>query len=101
MNLLMNAFQAMEDGGRLTLSTRCDPATKGFFVSFADTGSGIAPDIRERIFDPFFTTKEPGYGTGLGLTVSYGIIDEHGGSISLETVEGAGSTFKIWLPLAT
>ena len=100
MNLLMNASQAMGGGGRLTLSTRRAPETKGFFISFADTGNGIAPEIREKIFDPFFTTKEPGYGTGLGLTVSYGIIDEHGGNISLETVAGAGSTFKIWLPLA-
>ncbi len=100
MNLIMNACQAMEHGGRLTISTRRDPEGHGFFIAFADTGCGISPEIREKIFDPFFTTKEPGYGTGLGLTVSYGIIEEHGGRIFLETEEGMGSTFTLWLPLA-
>jgi two-component system NtrC family sensor kinase len=100
MNLIMNAFQAMEQGGRLTISTRSDPESHGFRISFSDTGCGIPVGFQDRIFDPFFTTKEPGHGTGLGLTVSYGIIEEHGGVISMETEEGKGSTFRIWLPLA-
>ena len=99
MNLIMNAYQAMDQGGRLTITTRYDTEKNGFSVSFSDTGGGIPMEIRDRIFDPFFTTKEPGQGTGLGLTVSYGIVEEHGGTISLETEEGKGTTFRIWLPL--
>jgi len=100
MNMIMNAYQAMEAGGMLTIRTRREQENTGFTISFADTGCGVSPSIREKIFDPFFTTKDPGYGTGLGLTVSYGIIQEHGGRIFLESEEGRGATFKIWLPLA-
>lgn len=99
MNLLVNACQAMGGGGVITVSTRYDPTREGIFVTFADTGCGIPAEIQDRIFDPFFTTKEPGQGTGLGLTVSYGIVAEHNGDISLETQEGKGTTFTVWLPL--
>jgi two-component system NtrC family sensor kinase len=99
MNLIMNSRQAMSAGGLITVATRSDPAHGGFFITVADTGCGVSQAIRDRIFDPFFTTKEPGQGTGLGLTVSYGIIEEHGGTISFESEEGKGSIFKIWLPL--
>jgi two-component system NtrC family sensor kinase len=99
MNLLMNACQAMDTGGTLTISTESDAEHGGFFIVCSDTGTGIPSDIQGRIFDPFFTTKEPGQGTGLGLTVSYGIIKEHKGSITFETKNGCGTTFRVWLPL--
>jgi signal transduction histidine kinase len=63
-----------------------------------DTGSGMSSDVLEKVFDPFFTTKEFGAGTGLGLTVVKGIMDEHGGSISAESEPGKGTTFKMILP---
>jgi signal transduction histidine kinase len=99
MNLIMNARQAMSGGGLIAVATRSDPERGGFFITVSDTGSGISPAARERIFDPFFTTKEPGQGTGLGLTVSYGIVEEHGGAISFESEEGKGSVFSVWLPM--
>jgi len=97
MNIMINAVQAMDDGGRLTIRTRADD---GFcVVSIADTGGGIAPDIMSHIFDPFFTTKGIGEGTGLGLSVSKGIVEQHGGTIEVDSEIGAGTTFKIKLPL--
>jgi signal transduction histidine kinase len=66
--------------------------------TMADTGSGIPPDVVTKIFDPFFTTKEFGVGTGLGLTVVKGIIEEHGGSISVQSEPGKGTTFRLLLP---
>jgi signal transduction histidine kinase len=101
MNLIMNAFQSINGGGRITVGTRDDAARGGFWVSVSDTGVGISDDARESIFDPFFTTKEPGQGTGLGLSVSYGIIQEHRGDISFESEMGKGTTFTIWLPKGT
>lgn len=99
MNLLMNAYQAVESGGTVTISTRYDIPMEGVLITFSDTGCGIPGAIQNRIFEPFFTTKEPGQGTGLGLAVSYGIIKEHNGEISFEGGEGKGATFRIWLPL--
>ena len=64
-----------------------------------DSGCGIAPEHLDKIFDPFFTTKEVGRGTGLGLSVSYGIVERHGGTIYLQSKVGRGSTFIIWLPI--
>jgi signal transduction histidine kinase len=64
----------------------------------ADTGQGISPQNLERIFEPFFTTKPPGVGTGLGLAVSYSIVNEHGGKIEVESVMGKGTTFRVWIP---
>jgi signal transduction histidine kinase len=97
MNLLINAAQAMETQGTITIITRVD----GDFavVEFQDTGSGIPEDKLGAIFDPFFTTKPVGSGTGLGLSISYGIIQEHGGKIEVESYMGVGTTFSIWLPL--
>ncbi|MCL5062540.1 MAG: ATP-binding protein, partial [Nitrospirae bacterium] len=99
MNLLMNSYQAMDSKGAINISTRYDENTNGVLIVFSDTGCGIHGEIRDKIFDPFFTTKDPGYGTGLGLAVSYGIIKEHRGEISVESEEGKGAAFEIWLPL--
>ena len=68
-------------------------------ISIIDTGCGIRPEDLPRIFDPFFTTKGVGKGTGLGLSVSHGIVEAHGGSIEVESTPGAGSTFRVYLPL--
>jgi PAS domain S-box-containing protein len=101
MNLIMNARQSIEGNGQITVATRDDSKRGGFRVTVSDTGTGIPDDARDSIFDPFFTTKEPGQGTGLGLAVSYGIIQEHDGDISFESELGKGTTFNIWLPKGT
>lgn len=97
LNLLVNAAQSIADHGRITIRTRC----LGDFVSIAvaDTGAGLAPEIRDRIFDPFFTTKPVGKGTGLGLSVTYGIVERHGGHIEVDSEPGRGSVFTVFLPL--
>jgi len=94
LNLITNAAQAMPHGGTLTLTT----ARQGEYItiSVADTGEGIPPENKMRIFDPFFTTRPNG--TGLGLSVSLGIVQQHGGRIEVESRPGRGSTFTIWLP---
>lgn len=97
LNLLMNACDAMKDQGKITISTRRGPL--GVRLSFADDGPGIPENVRSRIFDPFFTTKPVGEGTGLGLSLSHGIIERHGGSIHVESEPGHGATFVIDLPL--
>jgi hypothetical protein len=98
MNLILNARDAMHGGGRLTLETRVVDAT--LIVGVRDTGIGIAPENIARIYDPFFTTKEVGQGTGLGLALSYGIVQEHGGRIFVESRPGEGAHFTIKLPAA-
>jgi two-component system, NtrC family, sensor kinase len=74
-------------------------ARKGVEISITDTGCGIPPEHINKLFDPFFTTKEVGQGTGLGLAVSLGIVQRHGGSIRVQSEVGKGSTFTIWVPL--
>ncbi|HLG17702.1 MAG TPA: ATP-binding protein [Blastocatellia bacterium] len=98
MNLILNARDAMPDGGRLTIHTRM--VETSLVIDFRDTGIGIAPENVARIYDPFFTTKEVGQGTGLGLALSYGIIQEHGGRIFVESRIGEGAHFTIKLPTA-
>jgi len=95
LNLMLNAIQAMPEGGTLTLRSRCDGGQ--VVAEVADTGQGIPAEIRERIFDPFFTTREVGEGTGLGLSVSDSIVAAHGGRITVESVMGRGSTFRVIL----
>ncbi len=98
MNLLMNAKQAISEQGSITVSTQAIPGDGHIRIAVADDGCGIPQEIAERIFDPFFTTKPVGEGTGLGLSVSYGIIQDHSGSIEVSSREGHGSTFTIVLP---
>ncbi|MFB0547209.1 MAG: ATP-binding protein, partial [Anaerolineae bacterium] len=97
VNIILNAFQAMPGGGELRITTR--RMGSEVQILFSDTGVGISPENLKRIFDPFFTTKEVGQGTGLGLSVSYGIIEQHNGTIEVESRVGVGSTFTIKLPL--
>ena len=99
MNLIINAAEAMDGVGRLTVATRLDAERGVIQASFRDTGHGISEENMGRIFDPFFTTKEVGHGTGLGLAISFGIVKEHGGTITVESEEGAGTTFTIELPV--
>ena len=98
MNLILNARDAMPNGGRLTINTRA--VDTSLVIDFRDTGVGIAPENIARIYDPFFTTKEVGQGTGLGLALSYGIIQEHNGRIFVESRPGEGAHFTIKLPTA-
>jgi signal transduction histidine kinase len=96
-NLLLNARDAIPDGGRITLRTVADDRDM-VNVEVRDTGIGIAAENVARIYDPFFTTKGVGRGTGLGLAVSYGIVQEHSGHIAVESAPGRGTTFRIALP---
>jgi PAS domain S-box-containing protein len=97
MNLLVNAAQAIEVRGTITL--RSGQEGDRIWVEVCDTGKGIAPEIIPRLFEPFFTTKPVGQGTGLGLSVSYRIIEKHHGSIEVQSEVGKGSTFRVWLPI--
>ncbi len=99
INMIVNAAEAMNGNGRLIMTTRRDTNRGCIEVTFTDTGMGISEENLEKIFDPFFTTKETGHGVGLGLAISYGIIKEHGGSISVESEVGKGTTFTIRLPV--
>ncbi len=99
MNMIINAAEAMDGVGRLTLATRAEPDGRHVEIAIADTGRGIRPEDMDRIFDPFFTTKDQGHGTGLGLAISFGIIKEHGGTILVESEEGKGTSFIVRLPV--
>ncbi len=101
INLIVNAAEAMEGNGRLTISSKVDTNTQCIEIEVTDTGPGIPEENLDKIFDPFFTTKETGHGVGLGLAISYGIIKEHKGSISVESKIGLGTTFIVRLPLAS
>jgi PAS domain S-box-containing protein len=96
LNISLNAVDAMPNGGRLTISTSAAPEADGLWMTFADTGQGIAPEDLPNIFDPFFTRKVGG--TGLGLAISYDIVQHHRGRIEVESQLGRGTTFRIWLP---
>lgn len=98
MNLVMNARHAIGAAGTLTVTTRMDATTGHTCVSIKDTGYGIEKQDLPRIFDPFFTTKPTGEGTGLGLSVSYGIVKSHGGHIDVTSKPGQGSEFIVSLP---
>jgi signal transduction histidine kinase len=97
MNILSNAIQAIPEKGKIFIKTRA----KGDMakISIRDTGSGMSDEVRKKIFDPFFTTKEVGKGTGLGLYISYGIIEKHNGKIEVFSREGEGTEFVITMPI--
>ena len=98
MNLIVNAAQAMgPERGTITLSNGVEG--ERVWIEVSDTGSGIAPDSLQKIFDPFYTTKPVGQGTGLGLSLSYGIIKKHRGEISVRSELGIGTTFRVELPI--
>ena len=105
INLINNAMGAMKRGGKLKVATFLTPDRKRVAIEFSDTGSGIPREIQPKIFDPFFTTKETGEGTGLGLSMSYGIITKFGGNILFtsypvaEYPEKHGTTFTVYLPV--
>ncbi len=112
MNLAVNARDAMPDGGRLMIRTvnvrageapplpgaASPPARPHVLLEVSDSGTGMDANIQAHLFEPFFTTKEPGKGTGLGLSTVYGIVEQSGGSVTVETELGRGTTFRIYLP---
>ncbi len=97
LNLCLNAVEAMPNGGQLLVRTRHDAVQSSILLTVEDTGAGIQPEVIHNVFDPFFTTKESG--TGLGLTITYDIIQRHHGRIEVESLPGAGAIFRIWLPI--
>lgn len=96
INIIINAAEAMNKGGKLSIETKFIESHNSIWISFTDTGPGIPEHLLEKIFDPFFTTKETG--TGLGLSISHGIIEQHGGTIDLESKINEGTKFIITLP---
>jgi two-component system NtrC family sensor kinase len=104
LNFLINALDATKPGDKISLATRNsshvnEVGQAGIEIEITDTGCGIPPEHLNKLFDPFFTTKEVGHGTGLGLAVSLGIVQRHGGTIRVSSQVGEGSTFIIWVPL--
>jgi len=96
LNIMSNAISAMKDSGRITI-TSWEENLDSVAVSIQDTGCGMSPETLRHIFEPFFTTKEKGYGTGLGLPITYGIVKKMGGEIKVQSTEGKGTTFTIYL----
>jgi two-component system NtrC family sensor kinase len=100
-NLVLNGAEAVEREGRVTIATEASGDRRSVLLRVSDTGGGIREEDLSRIFDPFFTTKEDGKGVGLGLAVVYGIVEAHGGEISVDTTEGGGTTFRVRLPFSS
>jgi two-component system NtrC family sensor kinase len=104
LNIIINALDATDPGGSITITSgigvsTSKPGQNGIEILCTDTGCGISPENLNKLFDPFFTTKDVGHGTGLGLSVSYGIVERHEGTIWVQSKIGKGSTFKVWLPI--
>ena len=100
INLIFNAIDAMPEGGNLTLNSRWDGENDKVIITVRDSGRGISPENLPHIFEPFFTTKNEGYGVGLGLSTVYGIMERHNGSVKVESQPGAGTAFKLELPVS-
>jgi two-component system NtrC family sensor kinase len=98
VHLLSNALQAVADGGRLTIETGQTDGEQ--WVAVEDTGPGIPADIQAYVFDPFFTTRPVGEGVGLGLTQAWGIAEQHGGRIDMDSVAGRGTRMTLFLPIS-
>ena len=98
LNLMLNARDAMPDGGALRVSTRYEHERDELAIEIADTGTGIAPEHLPHVFDPFFTTKPAGRGTGLGLAVCHRIVTAHGGRIEISNNDGRGTLVRVILP---
>ena len=101
VNIVVNAAEAMDGHGVLTINTNLNEEGDRIDTSFADTGPGISEETLKQLFEPFFTTKEVGNGTGLGLSISHGIVERHGGTITVSNRPGEGSAFVVSLPLAS
>lgn len=99
MNIILNAAEAMEGSGELTIKSYLSKSGDKVCIEFSDTGPGIKDDVINHIFEPFFTTKEEGKGTGLGLSVVYGIVKNHKGNITVVSKQGGGTTFRVELPI--
>lgn len=100
MALMLNALDAMEQGGQLSIRTRRDPShADEVVIEVQDTGTGIPRAEQSKIFEPFYTTKPPGRGTGLGLSICYGIVTDHGGRMEVDSQPGLGATFRVHLPV--
>ena len=97
LNLLVNAGQAIDENGEIVIATRLDGAN--VVVSIKDNGCGMTDEVAGRIFEPFFTTKDVGSGTGLGLSLSYAIVEKHGGTITVESEPGVGTEFTVVVPV--
>ena len=101
MNIILNAAQAMDGRGKLTIETHKVSGKEQIGIEISDSGPGIPQDVIPHIFDPFYTTKEEGKGTGLGLSLAYGIVENHGGRITVRNKSGGGAAFSTVLPIAT
>ncbi|WP_433301473.1 response regulator [Actinoplanes sp. CA-030573] len=101
MNAVMNSRAAMPSGGRLTISTGVEPDGRFVSLTITDTGTGMPPEVAARAFEPFFTTKGRGKGTGLGLATAYGVVTDVGGTITLDSQPGQGTTVRVRLPISS
>jgi PAS domain S-box-containing protein len=97
MNLLLNAVQSIEKQGTISITTVVEG--DWVWIEVRDTGKGMTEEVKRRIFEPFFTTKPVGQGTGLGLSLSFGIINKHQGRIEVESIQGEGTVFRVWVPV--
>ncbi len=97
LNLVLNAIEAMPNGGELSIATRYDRQDGWAYIALRDQGVGLSAEVMAHIFEPFYTTKSKG--TGVGLSISYGLIEQHGGDIEVESIEGKGSCFTVKLPI--
>ena len=99
INLLFNAVDALPLGGEIHISVYVEPKKNHLVISVEDTGTGIVPENLPHIFEPFYTTKKEGYGVGLGLSTVYGIMEQHNGSVDVQSRPDSGTVFLLKLPL--